>query len=363
MKVNRNVFLNCLERVFPAVDKNSLFEEYQNFNFCGKKVLTTNGSIWMETVLPEGLNWEASILADPLCSLLKKIAEEEVSLEIKNGKLCIETPTLSGNFAVRPPRTIKLPSIGEKALAVKGEQLNDLISGLDFCRYGVSKDMTIGAYCGVKVREETVWGCDRYRVLSWNLSFKLEGLDFCLPRKVVNLLILERSNLQQLSFTPGKNFGGIIEVILSDGTVMVASCLEGEYTDLNRFFPGVGILAEEVKLDEKFPEILGRHLVVLSDVPNEDKAVEFRVSNQSVTTISKRFVVSGSQDLARSLTEVSGLSAVREGNNFEFSVHPLLLRDAFGICSWTFKYFPDKSVVLFEGEKFKYLVKVRQPNG
>lgn len=357
MKVNKNVFLNCLDSVLPAVDNNSLFDEYQNFNFCGKKVQATNGNIWIESVLPEGIELEASVPAVPLYNLLKKMTGDDVSLEIKDGKLHVKTDAISGDFVVQPSKIVKPPILGKSESGISGDTLNDLIDGLQFCRYGISKDDTSGPFCGVKVHGGVLWGCDRYRILRWDANVSGLGFNFCLPKKVVNLLVTNRKNLQILDFSPGKNFGGVLVVSLNNGSTIWALTLEGEYKDLGAFFPAAEDMAEKVKLDEKFPEILERHLAILADAPAEDKEMSFQVGSQIATTVSKKFTVAG--ELERSLTETSNLAAPRDGADFEFSVNPLLLRDVLGFC-WMFEYYPAKNIVLFEGPKFKYLVKVRR---
>jgi hypothetical protein len=365
MKVNKNVFLDCLGQVLPAVDNKSLFDEYRRFNFCGQKVLATDGSIWIETPLPDGVMLEASVLAAPLFSLLKELPEGELDLRLENGKLSIKTDKLSSSFDAKVLGSSRPPSVGPVASVITGELLNDLIDGLNFCRHGVSKDENDGPLCGIKVGLNWVWSCDRYRILRWQLSQTFpSGFELCLPVRVVNLLVGNRSNLKHLTFLPRNNFGGILVIDLNNGSTIWATTLEGEYNDLNPFFPGNEVIGEEIELNMEFLGVLGRHLAILQDLPAEDKEVSFKVGNQSVVTSSKKFTVAGTGGPGvaseRELTESYELSKVREGPDFEFLVNPVLLKDAFGLCCQTFKYYPEKSFVLFEGEKFKHLVKVKK---
>ncbi len=351
MKVNRNELLSCLKHLMVAVENRSIFVEYQAFHFYGTRVQASDGSIWIDAPLPEGLELNLSVTAAPFFALLNKMSGEEVELELKDNKIKLSDHASFGDFVIAEPKVQTLPELPEETATYNKVEL---IEGLEFCRHGVSKDENTGTLTGVAVKDNVVWGCDRFRILKWDLGFNT-GIEVSLPKQVVAFLYPNRGEVENLCFRPGNNFGGQFGAKLKNGTLLWATTIEGEYKDLSGFFPD-STNVEKIQLGETFPNILARHMTILSDVSANDKEVQFFVGQESVRTVSRMFSVAGEE--MRSLEEETPLKASRSGPDITFTVNPNLLSDVLGFC-WEFSYFADSAIVLFEGDKFRYLVKAR----
>jgi len=326
--------------------------DYQLLNFCDDRLQATNGNICINTILPEGVRLNLRVQAEPFYFLLKRLSAKELDLDMRDGKMFITAKNLEGEFAISDPVPVAVPENGSDVIV---GDLEDFIAGLRFCQLGTSKDETVGLLSGVKIQDDSLWSCDKYRILNWKLKNPI-GLNCCVPARLASILYEFRGDIDKMRFAPGKNFGGCFGITLKDGTLIWATTIEGEYKDLSGFFPN-GEGAETITLDDSFPSILERHLGLLKDVSGEDKEVQFTVLEESAETTSQKFIVGGQKE--RSLREVVPLKTKRTGKQFEFCVNPVLLKDVVSLCL-EFRYFAENSVVLFSLEnKFRYLVKAR----
>lgn len=352
MKVKRLELLSCLRNLMDAVENKSIFVEYQAFHFYGTRVQASDGAIWIDAPLPEGLELNLSVTAASFYALLNKMADEDVEVVVSKGKVKISDSSSFGDFVIAEPKVTTLPDF---PLETQSFDMVDLIDGMEFCKHGCSKDESTGPLTGVAIKNNTVWGCDRYRILKWNLATNT-GMVCSIPKSVIGFLYSNKKNVEVMCFKAGTNYGGRFGVKLNGGTILWANAIEGEYKDLSGFFPNSANV-EKIQLHESFTNILARHMTILSDVSADDKEVHFYVGKDSVKTVSKVFSVAGEE--MRSLEEDTPLKAARTGPDLNFCVNPNLMSDVLGFC-WEFCFFADSSVVLFESDKFKYLVKARR---
>lgn len=352
MKVNRLGLVESLEKVWPAVGRNALVPKYQSFTFRGNHVQATGGALWIDAPLPEGMNLTACVEAEPFLKLVSGISHKEVDLEITDDKLVVKAPKVNSEFTVLPPEPAQVPVVEG---SVDLNNLEDLIRGLEFCRFGVSRDETMGALCGVYITGNILWACDRYRILRWNLDAPV-SLECSLPMKFLEQLVKMHTQIVAMEYKGDPVNGGSLNVQFEDGTVMWGVTLTGEYPNLEQYFPDPN-QAEVIQLDSTFPAVVDRHLAFLKDVPAIDEEVIFKVDSTSCTTYGHKLTIGKKID--RKLQEVTTLDPPRtDASPFEFRINPVLLKDIMGLC-WEFKFFPGSTVVLFETPKFQYLVQTR----
>lgn len=351
MKIKRRVLLHCLEKAMQVISSKSA-EDQQSFNFHAGRLQATNGSIWIDTVLPDGLDLEVKVKAKHLYELVKKLTAKELDLLVDGQKLIVKAGKSEAEFKVSPPTPDDIPEVGDNLV----EHLDDFIEGLRFCGLGVSKDETSGPLSGVHIANDNLWSADRYRILNWKLDTPLDrGFDAIAPPKFGQILHRFKGDLEKLTYTPNET-GGLFGVSLKDGTYIFAGCINGEYKDLSGFFPQ-DANAESITLDEEFLQILDRHVTFLNDVKAADKEVKFTVGGNSAETLSTKFVSGG--EVERRLLEIVALGSDRAGKSFTFAVNPVLLKDVVDKCLEFQYHSTESSVVLFASEKFRYLIRAR----
>jgi hypothetical protein len=358
MRVNRLALLSSLSRVWPVVGNNQLVPEYQCFTFYGTRVQATDGALWLDSPLPEGLDLKLAVQAEPVYHLIQSIKDEEIELEVVGDelkKLVIKTGTIKSEFTFHDPKPASVPTDGMTKVEVPS--IAEFVRGLDFCHYGAAKDESQGVMCGVYINGDVVWGCDRFRVLQWKME-KPVNLTASISTKMIEILSRVQGQIKDIMFrsNPGASSGGTLRVTLEGGAELWGCAHVGEYRDLSVFFPKTES-AVKMEMSSDFPAVLDRHLTFLKDVPPVDKELVFTVTSEKVGTLSVSKTSSGAQP-TRKLSEDTTVKNNTSPNTFEFRVNPSLLLDAMGKC-WQFSYFPDAGIVLFEGTQFKYLVQTR----
>jgi len=354
MKINRADLVEALEKVRPAVGRNALVPKYQSFVFHGNRVQATGGALWIDTPLPEGMSLTACVEAEPLFKLLDGMPHQEVDLEIQEDKLIVSAsgPKVTSEFTITDATPTEVPTVEQ---SVNLDNLEDLIRGLEFCQLGVCRDETMGALCGVQIDNDTLWACDRFRILQWNLDASV-NLKCSLPVKFLEQIAKKYTQITAMEYKGDPTQGGSLNVQFADGTTMWGVTLTGEYPDLSGFFPSPEQI-EVIQLDPGFSAAMERHLTFLKDVPPVDKEVTFSIDTRMCETYSQKMTIG--MKVERKLVERTPLQIVRfGGKSFEFRINPVLLKDIMDRC-WQFDYFLDAAVVLFSTSKFRYLVQTR----
>lgn len=353
MKVDRERLVASLAKVWPAVGRNALVPKYQSFTFHENRVQATGGALWIDSPLPEGVSLNACVEAEPLFKLLGGISNTHVDLEILENKLIVSAPKVHSEFTVLESTPTEIPTVNG---SIDLSHLQDFVRGLEFCSFGVSYDETMGAICGVQIDGQTLWACDRFRILRWNLDAPV-NLKCSLPIKFLEQLVKTAPQITAMEYKGDSVQGGSLNVQFVDGTVMWGVTLTGEYPDLSLFFPALD-QAETIQLDNTFPAVMERHLNFLKDVPVVDKEVVFTIDKEICKTYGQKVTIG--QKIERHLMEETSLQTPRSDDSqpFEFRINPMLLKDVMGLC-WEFKFFPGATVVLFETPKFSYLVQTR----
>ena len=182
------------------------------------------------------------------------------------------------------------------------------------------------------------------------------NLTAVISTKMIELLNRIQSQIKEINYraNEGKFTGGTLRISLEGGSELWGCTHVGEYRDLSPFVPASDSVVK-MELASDFPAVLDRHLAFQKEVPPVDKELVFTVTGEQVVTLS---VTKVGMEQSRRLTENTTVKNNQRSDMFSFSVNPSLLLDAMGRC-WEFSFFPDASIVLFEGTQFKYLVQTR----
>lgn len=347
MKVNRTQLVESLELVYPAVGISAFVPEFQNFRFYGDKVQATDGVMKIETVLSKDIDLKCSVPAAPFLHLLRSLNDDEVELFLDKDELSVITDKVEGTFSTAPIEKFNPVTIPDKA--IHGIYSECITEGFKFCRYGVSKDQTLGPLCGVRLNEKSIFSSDRFRISKWNIEepFHLPEFGCSLPLKFVNTLIKYEDKLTAIWYVKDKMVG----VVLAGGdTQIVTDILTGDYPNLNEYLTS---LTKYIKVEfgTGLQDVLERHITFLSDVDSIDKEITIRVEKDLCvfTTSSKSL---------GTLTEKLKLVHPAE-TKIEFCINPLLLKDIVNQVS-SFKYFVKEKLVLLETENGQCLVQTRE---
>lgn len=342
MKVNRIELVNVLEKVLPAVGINALVPEFEYFQIYQEKVQATDGVMLISTTLPVDVGFTCAIPGEPFLNLLRSLDIEDIELTYKNDSVVVRSDRVEGTFTVIPAANIR--EVCLHGSAVPSNILSSLVSGLAFCKFSVSKDATSGPIQGVKVKGTQLFSTDRFRIANWKLSEEVP-FECSIPLKFVNVIEkIQPAGISQVYYAEEKDE---LIVMLQDGTYISTSVLQGEYPDLEQYFPGSEDEFMLFRFAENLPVLLERHIKFLSGVDAMDRAVfiEYKEGKCILTSRNKELGV---------LVEEFEVSKIK--GSVKFRVNPMLLRDVASLCS-DFKYFQKKKLMLFEADSFRYITR------
>lgn len=342
MKINRKQFVEALEKLSPALGINILVPEFQYFQIEGNHIQAFDGVLLADLVLPMDTGLTCAIPKDVL-SLLASLNIEEVDLVFENDELQVRTTKLEGKFLViTPPKFQSYSQIrADDVKLIDPELIADVVEGLSFCRFGVSKDATAGPTCGVHICQDKIFSTDRYRVVKWNLNGD-SGVTCSVPLKFIDLLRRNRNDISELGCIEGKT----LIVTLKDGTYISTCLLQGKYPELMGYFPDSADY-KQVEFGESLAPAIARHLLLLKDVNSVDREVLIEAKEGICTLTSK---VPERSNLVEHI-DVS----MEKDSEISFSVNPTFLQEISNRCS-NFKYF-DSGLILFETDKLQYLMR------
>ena len=342
MKINRKQFVEALQKLSPALGINILVPEFQYFQIEGNHIQAFDGVLLADLILPMDIGLTCAIPREVL-GLLSSLSVEEVDLVIKNDDLQVRTDKLEGKFSVIiPPKFQSLSQIdADDVKFIDPELFTDVVEGLSFCRFGVSKDATAGPKCGVHICKDKIFSTDRYRVVKWNLDADSK-VECSIPLKFIDLLRRNRNEISSLGCIEDKT----LIMILKDGTYISTCLLQGEYPKLLQYFPD-SVDYKQVEFGESLVSIIDRHLALLKDVNSVDRETMIE-AREGVCTLTSE--VPERSNLVESIDV-----EMENGAEISFSVNPTFLKEISSRCS-SFKYF-DKGLILFETEKLQYLMR------
>jgi len=346
MRINREQLVNVLEKVAPALGSNVLVPEFQYFQIDGDRIQATDGTMIIDATLLENTGLKCAVMGRSFLDLLKGLDKEEIELIHKESKVKVKTDKIEGTFAVLDEvkmENISFPSVRYEEVPL--EISSDLIKGIRFCRWGVSKDEASGALRGVKIKDNLVLSTDRYRITKYELSNHLP-FDCSLPSKFIDVLLRNEDEVSEMKYILGEKF----VVRFQDGTIIVTAVLIGEYPDVLQYFPTTP--SEEVKFMGGQELAIERHISFLRNVDYLDKNIQVSIQGNKCILTSK------DRELGELVEELE-VSIERDCVDIKFDVNPIFLRDIIDLCSG-FKYYSVEGLVLFEAGKLKYLVQTRR---
>jgi len=179
MKLDREEFLQKLESCTPAVDKKATIEQSDCFIFQGGKIIAFNDEIAASCESP--LNGvEGAVKAEPLAQILRKLTDDKIDIEVKDGELLVKTKSKKrAGIAMEADVVLAVDSIEE---AEEWKPLpEDFCEGIQVVQNCASKDESHFALTCVHITSEFVEACDNTQVTRYPVKLGLN--ESCLIRR------------------------------------------------------------------------------------------------------------------------------------------------------------------------------------
>lgn len=343
MKINRTELLNVLNMIKPGVTTKELIEGSSHFIFRDSRVFSFNDQITISSHSPVNLN--CTVPSDTFYSLLNKIQEEEICLEVEDDLL--KMTNVSESLKVRL-NVLKETEASKILSSLSLEDLNswenlpeDFAEGVSLCMFSVSKDATLGWMTCIWISGSTILSSDDLRITKFEMKEKIPD-SFFLP--LSSLVALLKFNPTKYCLRSGwAHFKNDEEVIFSS---RILDTTEPE-EDIESFFAIEG--TELLFLNnESFKNAVKRVEVIEDKIQVFDRKVLIKVEEKDV-------VVQGQREDVGWIEEKIQIETGVKDAHFLFQINPTFFLEAIEKISPLVLILGEGSC-LFKSEFFKHIM-------
>jgi len=341
--MNRKELVDKLELVNSVINSNSFVPEFKNFNFQNELLTATDGTISIRTSSPFPNN-SFAVKADSFLNLLRNIDAEEVEFKFAEASLLVNTDRIEGRFKINKPRILEFP---HNKNAIDLDKCKDLISAINYCRYGVNKEKTSGAVSGVRINPSKVFSTDRFRIHRYILESPTLIEPCTLPIKFVDILLRNKERIVKYGFQENKFY-----IIIGDDTQISTSVFSEEYPELDQYFESFEKDSfVELGTKTKLYSIIERHLKsFLSEIDIYDREMNFSISGT-------KCIINSKNKEGDYLVEQVELD--KEVPAMSFIVNPNLLEEVLQYGKSRFLYHPEAKIISLDVGKLQVLIQTK----
>jgi len=341
MKVNREKLLCELESVRPGLTPKETIEQSSCFVFKDGRVMTFNDEVFCSigSSLEE---IEGAIKADPLLNLLRKMKEEDVDVQLKDGALLVRDVKNKGRSKrakLRMEDEIRLP-VDEVEVPEDWNMMDDkLVELIEMVYSCVSKDESQFVNTCVHIHPDFVEACDNYQMCRCPVSTGLK-----------EPVLIRKGSLVSISGLGMVEFGETDSWFhFRNPSGMVLSCRRyvEDYANLGAFLDVAG---KKIRLPEGLKEAIAT-CEVFSNEGADSTWVEVSIRSDQI-------VLKG-EGPNGSYCERKKLKPQFEGDPIRFNVNPHLLVQ---IVDKSRTCIVSEDRMKVEGDGFAYVVCTNVPD-
>lgn len=264
MLVNREKLLNQLEQVTPGLSTYEVLEQSTCFVFQKGTVYTYNDDVACicKTDLGE---LKGAVIAKPLVSLLRRMSEEEINIEVEADQFIISGKRKKA--VLRIEKEVVLP-IDNIEVAEQWNKLpDDFIAAIKAVRDCASKDSSKFVLTCIHIHPKWIEACDGYAVAR-----------YVLKTKISEALLIRNSSIQYATSLGMTHFSETKQWIhFKNDTGLILSCRKyiEEYKDLTDYLKVEG---KTLPLPKKLAKTIGRAEVLASENTTDEVLVKVSIS-------------------------------------------------------------------------------------
>jgi DNA polymerase III sliding clamp (beta) subunit (PCNA family) len=334
MKFNREELIEKLAVVMPGIDKKQTVEQMSRFIFTGKEIITYNNAI--SIACPMESNFKASIHAETLLKLLKKLKKEDISITLKKDMLNIGGKTTKAALSTQVEDQLADVLTKLHAEIAKGKWHllpKDFIEGLSLCAFSASQDPEKGTQTCIKVKGNTVTCGDRSRVSRYVLEKPIK--DFMFQASVVD--DLKKYNVVKYCLT--KSW---LHFKTKDNIIFSCRPVAGDFIDYDKLFEGFkGI---KFKIPNELLEIISTVGVITEENLARDRKMDITLENDTLTCRA---------ETPEGWIEKTMKKVGYEKSKRSFIINPVLLTQAMQNATYLFI---SKDMLLLKSGKFRHFL-------
>ena len=346
--MKRKDLLDAFDALNTAVSAKPIVEEMGCYRVDGKTLRASDGQSLVQAELPETTGLDLTVPAGNFYKLLKGLSAEDVSLELKDGKLVVCTDRAVARFPLASgPGVLDELDFGVEEWKPCPDALK---LGVRSCRHSVSGNASRGVYCGVLVKDDSVLASDGIQISRFLAKEEMFPGSLVLPAGAAALLDRNHRDVDAWAVKNGTVYWR------TGRAVYGAKLMEGAYTEkVWGFLERSSELGMKVALPADLVDILRVHNDQQADIPEQDRSVTVEIKGGELAV--------RSSDGVRYNLEMTAALAEAVGD-MSFIVHPQCLLGILGttremLCG------PDHNFVAFvdDGDlgEHRFLTTVQRP--
>ena len=243
MNLNREQLLRELEIVLPGLSTREIMEQSSCFIFKAGKVISYNDEIACSQ--KTSLTIEGAIQALPLISILRKMQDDMIEVEVQDGELLIKGKKRKAGIKMEEEILLPIESIEP---AESWDKLHpDFTEAVSIVRDCAGKDETQFCITCIHIHPNWVETCDNYQLARYTIKTGLTKA-ILVRRDSLNHII----SLGMIKFSETKNW---IHFKNSEGLILSCRRFTEEYPDLTKLLKVEG---ENIVLPKGLKEAIER---------------------------------------------------------------------------------------------------------
>lgn len=334
MIINKQELIDALTKVKPGLANNEIIEQSTNFCFDKRSVRTYNDQI--SIIYPIKTNIKGILPAEETFKLLERFPDEDIEIETKENQVILKgkrtTASINMVSEIRLPK-IDLPKIEEKWHKLP----EDFCEAIFFCSFSASKNMTIPELTCLNITKNQILCCDSFRAVKRTMKSRI--------RKP--MMLPAQAAVQLAKYDP-------IEYIVTDawihfknegGTVFSCRTIANEYpTEKVEFYFSMHAIMDKITLPKDFQKVVDRVQIMATAEFDQDRQITLEFSKKGLTCRGQ-----GPHGWVEETIRIR----YKEDFDLKIETHPTFLSE---ILTHLNEIIIGDSVLLFEGENFKYII-------
>lgn len=328
------------------------------FKFDKGGAIALNGFMKGRVQLASTFDKPFVIRAAPLLNLLKTISGNEVELELTEKTLNVRAESCKADLLLEE-NFDQGQMIDLNSFPTSIPSSTDLMKGIDLCRYAACPDQVSGALMGVRVMQDLILACDRFRISSykWKAENITDWKSFTLPVQVIDAMIKHKDKLTNIMLSSNSNS----LLLFSDSKEywIGAKLLTGDYPE-ESLRKSLELRKEgewhsvTISIEKKadIQRVIDRQNIAQEGISEFDRKTEIRYSKRQLSLYAVNKNVGTVTELLH--TDLKDTPDVE----FSFFINPLFLSQAFEETR-TIHYSKQHTACAFQTDKFLHLVKTK----
>ena len=329
----RKKLLNILEKLKPGLAPYDTLEQASSFVFKDGFIWSFNDEIAVSHPLPDDIEFNGAVPAEPLLKFLTKCSEDKIKLIAGEKELLVVSGKSQAGITLEdaklPVEKIPMPKEDGWLTVPK-----DFTSKLHLAALSAEKGRNTNILSCINITNRLAFGCD---------NFQLTVAIFSKPVKGLESVLLQRSMVPfVLAFIPDAmaQIGGWIHFINKDDVVLSCRAGEGKYPDVMSL---LDVSGKSVKLPVELSVSLERAGIFTSQ-QNEENKVTLTLDKTGILQV----VAKNEHGWFKETLELKNKQL-----EFQLAVDPEILRNALKLDQ---TFIVGESAILIKGDEFKHIV-------